>query len=90
MTDLAKALCHSRSRVTHTVKRMQLGGLVFRTSAPHDGRGVVAVMADEVALTVTDNVVARIVFMAFAMLLVVGWLLRTATAMMRCVNEEGA
>ncbi len=46
MTDLAKALCHSRSRVTHTVKRMQVDGLVFRASALNDGRGVVAVMSD--------------------------------------------
>jgi DNA-binding MarR family transcriptional regulator len=41
MAQLADALAHSRSRVTHTVKRMQNAGLVDRTSSPDDGRGIV-------------------------------------------------
>ncbi|WP_435768848.1 MarR family winged helix-turn-helix transcriptional regulator [Nocardioides sp. SYSU DS0651] len=42
MARLAAALAHSRSRVTHTVKRMEAAGLVERTGSPDDGRGVVA------------------------------------------------
>lgn len=40
MAKLASSLAHSRSRVTHTVKRMQASGLVDRTGSPEDGRGV--------------------------------------------------
>ena len=41
MAQLADALAHSRSRVTHTVTRMEKAGLVARTSSPEDGRGIV-------------------------------------------------
>lgn len=44
MAQLADALAHSRSRVTHTVTRMEKAGLVTRGSSPEDGRGVVATM----------------------------------------------
>jgi DNA-binding MarR family transcriptional regulator len=44
MAQLADALAHSRSRVTHTVARMERAGLVTRGSSPEDGRGVVASM----------------------------------------------
>ena len=47
MAQLADALAHSRSRVTHTVARMEHAGLVERRSSPEDGRGVVAMMTDE-------------------------------------------
>ncbi|WP_257424281.1 MarR family winged helix-turn-helix transcriptional regulator [Nocardioides carbamazepini] len=40
MAQLAAALAHSRSRVTHTVKRMEAAGLVVREDSPEDGRGV--------------------------------------------------
>lgn len=40
MAQLAAALAHSRSRVTHTVKRMEKAGLVQREESPEDGRGV--------------------------------------------------
>lgn len=40
MAKLAAALAHSRSRVTHTVKRMEASGLVVRAESPEDGRGV--------------------------------------------------
>lgn len=40
MAQLAAALAHSRSRVTHTVKRMERAGLVVREESPEDGRGV--------------------------------------------------
>ena len=44
MAQLADALAHSRSRVTHTVKRMEQAKLVQRTTSPEDGRGIVATM----------------------------------------------
>ncbi|MDX6358296.1 MAG: hypothetical protein QOH37_1350 [Nocardioidaceae bacterium] len=46
MAQLADALAHSRSRVTHTVTRMQKAGLVDRTSSPEDGRGIVCRLTD--------------------------------------------
>jgi DNA-binding MarR family transcriptional regulator len=47
MAQLADALAHSRSRVTHTVARMEKAGLVQRTVSPEDGRGVLAAMTDK-------------------------------------------
>lgn len=44
MARLAASLAHSRSRVTHTVARMERAGLVERVSADDDGRGIVAVL----------------------------------------------
>ncbi len=44
MASLADALRHSRSRMTHTVKRMEKAGLVQRASVAEDGRGVDAVL----------------------------------------------
>lgn len=44
MATLADSMCHSRSRVTHTIARMQRAGLVHREAADGDGRGVEAVM----------------------------------------------
>jgi DNA-binding MarR family transcriptional regulator len=46
MAELADALAHSRSRVTHTVARMQRAGLVARSSSPEDGRGIVCTLTD--------------------------------------------
>ena len=46
MAQLADALAHSRSRVTHTVTRMEHAGLVVREKSPEDGRGVVCRMTD--------------------------------------------
>ena len=46
MAHLADALAHSRSRVTHTISRMERAGLVARSSSPEDGRGVIASMTD--------------------------------------------
>jgi DNA-binding MarR family transcriptional regulator len=42
MAQLADLLCHSRSRVTHTVQRMEQKGLVSRIAAGEDRRGVIA------------------------------------------------
>ncbi|CAN5489430.1 MarR family transcriptional regulator [soil metagenome] len=47
MAQLADALAHSRSRVTHTIKRMEIAGLVQRTDSPEDKRGVFAVITDD-------------------------------------------
>ena len=47
MAQLADSVCHSRSRLTHTVKRMERDGLLERTASADDGRGVVAVMTEE-------------------------------------------
>lgn len=46
MAHLADALSHSRSRVTHTVARMEKAGLLVRADSPDDGRGVLATMTD--------------------------------------------
>ncbi|MCW2798130.1 MarR family transcriptional regulator [Nocardioides sp.] len=47
MAQLADALAHSRSRVTHTVTRMERSGLVERSTSPEDGRGIVAALTDK-------------------------------------------
>lgn len=47
MAQLADAMAHSRSRVTHTVARMEGAGYVTRGTTPEDGRGVVATMTPE-------------------------------------------
>ena len=46
MARLADSLAHSRSRVTHTIKRMERDGLVERAESPEDGRGVIARITD--------------------------------------------
>ena len=46
MAMLADSVSHSRSRVTHTVSRMEAGGLVARDACVSDGRGVEAVLTD--------------------------------------------
>ena len=47
MAQLADALAHSRSRVTHTITRMERSELVVRSSSPEDGRGVIASMTEK-------------------------------------------
>ena len=46
MALLADAMCHSRSRVTHTVTRMEKARLVERCASESDRRGVEAVMTE--------------------------------------------
>lgn len=46
MSALAEFLALSRSRLTHTVDRMERRGLVVRTPVPGDRRGVNCVMTD--------------------------------------------
>ena len=47
MAALADALAHSRSRVTHTVTRMEKAGLVKRSRSDEDGRGIIASLTDK-------------------------------------------
>src|SRR3954468_67346 len=47
MAALADSISHSRSRVTHTVSRMEAAGLVVRDACVSDGRGVEAVLTAE-------------------------------------------
>jgi len=47
MAVLADSLSHSRSRVTHTVTRLERVGFVARVACVSDGRGVEARLTDE-------------------------------------------
>ncbi|HWU21883.1 MAG TPA: MarR family transcriptional regulator [Nocardioides sp.] len=47
MAQLADSLAHSRSRLTHTVRRMEDDGLVERCTFAEDRRGVVARLTDK-------------------------------------------
>ena len=47
MAQLADSVAHSRSRVTHTVKRLEGAGLVLRDRSPDDGRGVDCRLTEE-------------------------------------------
>jgi DNA-binding MarR family transcriptional regulator len=47
MAMLADSVSHSRSRVTHTVSRMENAGLVARDACVSDGRGVEAVLTEQ-------------------------------------------
>lgn len=46
MSELASSLVHSRSRLTHTVTRLERRGLVERRNCIEDGRGVNCVMTE--------------------------------------------
>jgi DNA-binding MarR family transcriptional regulator len=46
MAQLADALAHSRSRITHTITRMERAGLVERSRSSEDRRGIVTEMTD--------------------------------------------
>jgi DNA-binding MarR family transcriptional regulator len=47
MSTLAEAMSFSRSRITHTITRMEGSGLVHRGAASEDGRGIVAQLTDK-------------------------------------------
>ncbi|PKQ33058.1 MAG: MarR family transcriptional regulator [Actinobacteria bacterium HGW-Actinobacteria-2] len=47
MSDLADRVRQSRSRLTHTVGRMEAKGILVRNACPSDGRGVNARLTDE-------------------------------------------
>lgn len=44
MSELADRIVHSRSRLTHTVRRMERRGLVRREPCEEDGRGVLCTL----------------------------------------------
>lgn len=46
MSELATLIVHSRSRLTHTVGRMEKRGLVRREPCEEDGRGVLCTLTD--------------------------------------------
>jgi DNA-binding MarR family transcriptional regulator len=54
MAVLADSVSHSRSRVTHTVNRMEAAGLVSRDACVADGRGVEAVLTDHGSATLKE------------------------------------
>lgn len=47
MAELAAALAHSRSRITHTIARLERNGIVQRSACSSDGRGVSATLTDD-------------------------------------------
>lgn len=47
MSDLASRVRQSRSRLTHTVARMETKGLLSRLSCPSDRRGVIAYLTPD-------------------------------------------
>ena len=47
MSEVADDVVYSRSRLTHTVARMEARGLLDRRPCPGDRRGVLAVMTEE-------------------------------------------
>jgi DNA-binding MarR family transcriptional regulator len=46
MSELAERVRQSRSRLTHTISRMETKNLVVRMACPSDRRGVIAMMTD--------------------------------------------
>jgi DNA-binding MarR family transcriptional regulator len=54
MAQLADAMAHSRSRITHTVKRMERSDLVERIDSPDDGRGVVARLTERGSMLLSN------------------------------------
>ncbi|WP_370615096.1 MarR family winged helix-turn-helix transcriptional regulator [Mumia sp. Pv 4-285] len=46
MAEVASQVAHSRSRITHTVSRLERAGLVERASCLSDGRGVNAKLTE--------------------------------------------
>lgn len=60
MSELASALVHSRSRLTHTVGRMEGRGLVERRSCAEDGRGVLCVLTDAGRATLARHAPAHV------------------------------
>ena len=47
MAELADSVKNSRSRITHTVKRLESAGFVVRRACESDGRGVIAALTDD-------------------------------------------
>ena len=54
MSTLAEAMSFSRSRITHTITRMERSGLVDRCAASDDGRGIVAQLTEQGYATLVE------------------------------------
>lgn len=54
MAVLADSVSHSRSRVTHTIARLEKAGLVRRAACESDGRGVEAVLTERGFTAIED------------------------------------
>jgi DNA-binding MarR family transcriptional regulator len=54
MAELADSVKNSRSRITHTIARMERAGLVVRKQCPSDGRGVIAHLTERGFATLVD------------------------------------
>ena len=54
MAMLADSVSHSRSRVTHTIARLEKAGLVKRAACESDGRGVEAVLTERGFAAIED------------------------------------
>lgn len=46
MSELARDVAHSKSRISHQIRRLENAGLVRRNDCPDDGRGILAVLTD--------------------------------------------
>ncbi|MEJ5913880.1 MarR family winged helix-turn-helix transcriptional regulator [Pseudokineococcus sp. 1T1Z-3] len=60
MSELARLLVHSRSRLTHAVGRMEARGLVERRACPDDGRGVLCAVTPEGLAALDRNAPAHV------------------------------
>lgn len=60
MAVLADSMSHSRSRVTHTVTRLERVGLVVRDACLSDGRGVEAALTDQGRATLERAAVTHV------------------------------
>ncbi|MDI2032089.1 MarR family transcriptional regulator [Saccharopolyspora sp. TS4A08] len=47
MSELANGIAHSKSRMSHQIRRLEKEGLVRRQECPDDGRGVLAVLTED-------------------------------------------
>ncbi|SFT03562.1 transcriptional regulator, MarR family [Saccharopolyspora flava] len=47
MSELANGIAHSKSRMSHQIRRLEKEGLVRRQECPEDGRGVLAVLTED-------------------------------------------
>lgn len=47
MSELAADVAHSKSRISHQIRRLEAGELVNRMECPSDGRGVFAVLTEK-------------------------------------------
>ncbi|WP_425565211.1 MarR family winged helix-turn-helix transcriptional regulator [Saccharopolyspora taberi] len=54
MSRLAADVAHSKSRISHQIRRLEAADLVRRQECPNDGRGVLAILTEEGAQRLRD------------------------------------